>query len=315
MTLKTLHLYGLPLGPIGPALAEAFPDMAVEVIATEDELEAVIGEIEVLFAMRPPKGLWAGASKLRLIQTIGAGVDAVLPALDLSKGVKITNARGVHRVQMGEFALAMMLSFAKDLPRLTDQQAKREWAMFFPESLSGATCGILGLGTIGEAIAQRAKAMGMTVIGTQRTPKPSEFADKVFPPEETGEVMAQADYVVVVLPLTPDTQGLLDKDMLARMKSGAVLINLSRGGVMDEDALAALLRDGKIKGAAVDVFAEEPLPKDSPLWDIPGLIVSPHMAAATTDYFDKVCAILCENIRRLDSGETLVNEIDRNRGY
>lgn len=315
MTLKTLHLYGLPLGPIEPALAADFPDMAVEVLTTEDELKQAIGDVEVLFAMHPPKGLWAGASKLRLIQTIGAGVDAVLPAPDLSQDVKITNARGVHRVQMGEFALAMMLSFAKDFARLSDQQAKREWAMFFPESLSGKTCGILGLGTIGEAIAQRAKAMGMDVIGTQRSPKPSDFADKVFAPEETAEVVAQADYLVAVLPLTPQTQGLLDKDMLARMKPEAVLINLSRGGVVDEDALTALLRDGKIKGAAMDVFAEEPLPKDSPLWDTPGLIVSPHMSAASTDYFDKVCEILCENIRRLDTGETLVNEIDRTRGY
>lgn len=315
MTIRTLHLYNLPLGPIEPKLAADFPDMAVEVLTTEDDFKRALGEIEVLFAMHPPRGLWAGASRLRLIQTIGAGVDSVLPAPDLSEDVKITNARGIHRVQMGEFTLAMMLSFAKDMPRMAAQQKAREWTMFMAESLSGKTCGILGLGTIGEAIAQRASAMGMTVIGTQRTPKPSEVARQVFAPGETAEVVAQADYVVAVLPLTPETRGLLDKDMLARMKPDGVLINLSRGGVMDEDALAAQLRAGKLKGAAVDVFAEEPLPKDSPLWDTPRLLITPHMAAVSADYFDNVTEILCKNIRRLDTGETLVNQIDRNRGY
>lgn len=315
MPIETLHITNLPADLFAERVAQDFPDLKIVSVMGDEEFAAAAPDMEAVLAFHPARGHWAKAEKLRFIQTIGAGVDAVLPAPDLALDVKIANARGVHAVQMGEFALAMMLHFAKDMPRIARQQAAKEWDMFFAPSLSGATCGILGLGAIGEAIAERAKFLGMRVIGTQRTPKASEHVEKIYSPEETGTVVAQADYLVLVLPLTEETRGLMDAAMLAKMKPDAVLINLSRGGVVDEVALGAALHDGKIKGAAMDVFEEEPLPAGNPLWDAPNLLITPHMAAVSDKYIPMVTEILIDNLHRLEAGEALYNEIDRERGY
>lgn len=315
MAIDTLHITNLPADLFAARVARDFPDMKIVSVMGEEEFAAAAPNMEAVLAFHPPRGHWAKAEKLRFIQTIGAGVDAVLPAPDLSEDVKIANARGVHAVQMGEFALAMMLHFAKDVPRMLRQQAAKEWDMFFAPSLAGATCGILGLGAIGEAIAERATYLGMRVIGTQRTPKASEHVEKVYLPEETDKVVAEADYLILVLPLTDATRGLMDGAMLAKMKPDAVLINLARGGVVDEMALLEVLRNDKIKGAAMDVFEEEPLPSDNPLWDAPNLLITPHMAAVSDNYIPMVTEILIDNLHRLDAGEPLHNQIDRERGY
>lgn len=315
MAIDTLHITNLPAELFAERVARDFPDMKIVSVMGEEALIAAAPDMEALLAYHPARGHWAKASKLRFIQTVGAGVDAVLPAPDLSRNVKIANARGVHAVQMGEFALAMMLHFCKDMPRITRQQSEKAWEMFFAPSLSGTTCGILGLGAIGEAIAERAKFLGMRVIGTQRTPKASEHVEAVYPPEETDKVVAEADYLIIVLPLTDATRGMMDSALLAKMKPDAVLINLARGGVVDETALLEALRGGKIQGAAMDVFAEEPLPADNPLWDAPNLLITPHMAAVSDKYIPMVTEILIDNLHRLDSGEPLRNEIDRDRGY
>jgi len=300
---------------IQPPLAEHFPDVDVISLNSPEEFEAAAPDIEYLFALLPFRGLWERAPKLKLIQIISTGVDSLLPAPDLPEHVKISNARGAHGTQMGEFALMMMLDFAKNMPRIRQQQADREWTMFMPTNLQGKTCGIIGLGAVGEAIAERAAAMGMRVIATQRNPKNSPHVEQIYSADDTALVTEQSDYLVLVVPLTDDTRGLYDADMIARMKPDAVMINLSRGGIVDEDAIATALRDGKIRGAAIDVFEQEPLPQDHPLWDVPNTIITPHMAAADLAYVPNVVQVLAENIRRVDKGETLVNEVDRYRGY
>ncbi|TDI58632.1 MAG: D-2-hydroxyacid dehydrogenase [Alphaproteobacteria bacterium] len=289
----------------------------VDVIAlnSPEEFEAAAPDIEYLIALLPPRGLWEKAPNLKLIQIISTGVDSLLPAPDLSDDVKISNARGIHGTQMAEFALYFMLEFAKNGPRIRRQHKEHEFTMFNPVNLSGSTLGIIGLGAIGEALAERAKALGMRVIATQRTPKPNPHVEKVYPSEQTAKLVEQADYLVLVAPLTDETRGLFDADMIARMKPNAVMVNLSRGGIVDETAIAKALTEGAIKGAAIDVFEQEPLPSDHPLWGVPNTIITPHMAAADDAYIANITKIFAENITRINSGQPLINEVDRYRGY
>jgi len=310
-----LHVVGLPASLFEEPVARGLPGKQVRGFQDDADFVARVGEIEVLLALRPPRGHWAGARKLELLQTAGAGVDAVLPAPDLPASVRICNGRGIHGPQMSEYALAMMLHFARRMPRNAEQQRERLWKMYAPSLLAGATCGILGMGAIGEAVAQKAKAFGMHVLGVQRTPKPCEHADEVLGTGETARVLAESDYVVVILPLTPETRGSLGREMLEHMKPEAVLVNMARGGIVDEAALADLLRDGSLRGAALDVFEEEPLPAESPLWEIPNLVVTPHVAGFSRDYLPDVFEIFADNVRRLERGEPLRNEVDRARGY
>ena len=314
MRFNEIHVYGLNAAAV-EKFKSVFPERKIRVINGKADLGAAIGDIEVIFVFRPPRGVWSGAKRLQLIQTIGAGVDAVLPAPDLPEGVRIANARGIHGEQMSEHALAMMLAFAKQLPQALANQRLRRWQAFTPGSLAGKTCSILGMGTIGRTVAQRAKQFGMRVLGTQREPKPCPHADEVLPPEQTRRAVRQADYLVVILPKTPQTLRLLDAKILAYLQADAVLINMARGGIVDESVVADMLRSGRLRGAALDVFTEEPLPESSDLWTIPNLIITPHVAGLVPDYLDRVLKIFMDNLRRLENGQPLINEIDRGRGY
>jgi D-2-hydroxyacid dehydrogenase (NADP+) len=314
MRFNVIHVYGLNAEAVRK-FESAFPERKIHALNGKADLEASIGDIEVIFVFRPPRGVWSGAKRLRLIQTIGAGVDAVLPAPDLPAGVRIANARGIHGEQMSEHALAMMLAFAKRLPQALANQRMRRWQSYTPGSLAGKTCSILGMGTIGRAVAERAKQFGMRVIGTQREPKPCSHADEVLPPEQIKRAVQQADYLVVILPKTPQTLHLLDAKVLADLRKDAILINMARGGVVDETAVANMLKEGRLRGAALDVFAEEPLPESSDLWKLPNLIITPHVAGLVPDYLDRVLEIFIDNMKRLEDGQPLINEIDRARGY
>jgi len=310
-----LHVVGLPAGLLEEPLARALPGREIRGFADDADFAAHVAEIEVLLALRPPRGHWAGASRLDFIQISGAGVDALLPAPDLPERVRVANGRGISGGVMAEYALAMMLYFARRLARNDAQQRRHEWRMYAPSTLEGATCGILGMGAIGAAVAQRARAFGMRVLATQRTPRPCADSDRVFGPEGTAQVLAESDYVVVILPLTPETRGSLDAALLSKLKPEAVLINMARGGIVDEAAIATMLREGHLRGAALDVFEEEPLPATSPLWDVPNLVVTPHLAGFSRDYLPDSFEIFFENVRHLECGEPLRNEIDRARGY
>jgi len=310
--IHAFHAYGEALREPFEA---AFPDREYVVWTREEELAAGIGEVEVLLALNPPRGHWAGARRLRLVQMSGAGVDSLLPAPDLPEGVAVANARGIHEPEMSEFVLGLVLALAKRIPRAVRQQAAREWAMFGVRTLAGRTLGVLGLGAIGHAVARRGKALGMRVVGTRRTPEPLPDVDSVYPPEETGRVLAESDVVVVVLPHTDETRGLLGAEALARMRPRAHLVNVARGGIVDEDALDHALREGRLGAAAFDVFEDEPLPPSSPLWDAPNLLVTPHVAGVSRDYMARVAELFFDNVRRLERGWPLRNVVDRARGY
>jgi phosphoglycerate dehydrogenase-like enzyme len=296
-------------------LERRFPGRPVHCWSSEAEFTAGLREVEYLLALNPPRSHWAGATRLRLIQVLGAGVDGVLPAPDLPASVALANQRGMSAEPMAEFGLTLVLGLLKQLPFFVAAQREHAWRRTLPARAAGKTLGILGLGAIGEALAMKAAALGMRVIGTQRAPKAHPAVARVEPPAGTDVVLAESDAVVVLLPLTDETRGQLSRERLARMKPGAVLVNLARGGIVDEDALVEALREGRLAAAAFDVFAREPLPPDSPLWDAPNLWITPHMAGGFPEILDETTRLFAENVARLERGEPIRNAIDRTRGY
>lgn len=313
--VHTVHAFDAFAEALRDEFSRAFPARELVIWEDEDEFARGIAEAEVLLALRPPRGHWGRARRLRLIQMPGAGVDSLLPDEELPSRVRVANARGIHEPEMAEFTLALILALAKRIPRAAAQQARREWRVYAGLRLEGATVGILGLGAIGRSLARRCKALGMRVIGTRRSGEAVEGVDEVLQPAETRRVLRESDVVVVVLPLTPETRGALDAEALAQMKPRALLVDVARGGIVDEAALARALEEGRLGGAAVDVFETEPLPAESPLWGAPNALITPHVAGLTRDYMSRVAAIFFENIRRLERGEALLNEVDRARGY
>jgi phosphoglycerate dehydrogenase-like enzyme len=310
-----VHSFSPFAGAMKPLLERHFPGRPVRCWSTEAELAAGIGEVEYLLALNPPRGHWAQAERLRLIQVLGAGVDGVLPAPDLPARVALANQRGMSAEPMAEFGLTLVLGLMKQLPFFLTAQRERAWRRALPGRAAGQTLGILGLGAIGEALAVKAAALGMRVIGTQRSPKAHPAVTRIEPPARTDVVLAESDVVVLLLPLTDETRGFVSRERLARMKRGAFLVNLARGGIVDEAALVDALREGHIAAAAFDVFAEEPLPAASPLWDAPNLWITPHMAGGFPEILDETTRLFAENVARIERGEPIRNAIDRARGY
>lgn len=298
-----------------PLLAEAFPGREVVCWKHEDEFAAGLPEVEHLLTLSTPRAHWARAARLRLIQCMGAGVDDVLPAEGLRAGVAIANNRGAAAPTMSEFGLTLVMALLKQLPIAWQGQRDHAWTRFLAEPIAGRTLGILGCGAIGLALAQRAHGLGMRVLATQRTPKPDPALAQVFPPEETDAVLEASDVVVLLLPLTDETRGFLSEQRIARMKPGARLVNLARGGIADERAVQRALEDGRLAGAAFDVFAAEPLPADDPLWDAPNLIVTPHVAGGYPAYLSDVIELFAENVARVERGQPVRNAVDPKRGY
>jgi phosphoglycerate dehydrogenase-like enzyme len=310
-----IHTFSPFAEAMRPILARHFPERPVHCWSSEAEFAAGVAEIEYLLALNPPRGHWARAQRLRLIQVLGAGVDGVLPAPDLPASVVLANQRGMSAEPMAEFGLSLVLALLKQLPLFVAAQQEHAWRRALPARAAGRTLGILGLGAIGEALAVRAAALGMRVIGTQRAPKAHPAVARIEPPENTDLVLAESDVVVLLLPLTDETRGLLSRERFGRLKPGALLVNLARGGIVDEDALVEALRSGRLGGAAFDVFAEEPLPASSPLWDAPNLWITPHMAGGFPEILDETARLFAENVARLERGESVRNAIDPARGY
>lgn len=251
-------------------------------------------------------------AELAWIHSILAGVDHFpLDALR-ARGVSLTNSSGIHGDAVGETVVGLLLSFARRLHVYRSNEADREWA--YPAwdeafTLRGESLCVVGLGTLGQGIAARADALGMDVTGVRRTPTPVEHVETVFTPDELREAVAGARFVALAVPLTDRTEGLVGEAEFDAMREDAVLVNVARGGVVDQSALVAALRDGGVAGAALDVFAEEPLPEDSPLWEMENVLVTPHAAAANRDYYRRVERLVRENVRRLDAGEGLANQV------
>jgi phosphoglycerate dehydrogenase-like enzyme len=310
-----IHAY-LPFSnALRAPLEKHFPGREIVSWSTPDEFTAGLGDAVFLFALHPPRGHWAKAHKLRLIQALGAGVDYLLPAIGLRDEVVIANQRGMSAESMSEFGLSLVLALLKQLPFFVAAQREHAWRRRLPERAAGKTLGILGLGAIGIALAEKAHALGMRVIGTQRTPKAHPALARVEGQAGTERVLAESDVVVILVPLTEETRRSIGAREFALMKPSAYLVNLARGGIVDENALREALVTGKLAGAAFDVFETEPLPAESPLWDAPNLWVTPHAAGGFPDLLDVSIGLFAENVARLERGEPVYSAVDRVRGY
>ena len=286
----------------------------------EASLNAVLAEAEVLFTTPlMPADIAARAPNLRWVQLTSAGVDRLLDG-DLARGgVTITTATGIHAVPIGEYVLAVMLAFAKGLPAAMRAQGERQWRPYLAEELHGKTVGIVGLGAIGGYVTALAKADGMRVLAVRRSQQKREVGrdgvDELLPPSELPYLLSQSDYVVIAVPLTLESRGLIGEAELAAMKPTARIINIARGAVIDEAALIAALKAGRIAGAALDVFEQEPLPPDSELWGLENVILTPHISGGTPVYMQRAVALFCDNLRRYLDGQPLLNTVDVQRGY
>lgn len=276
--------------------------------------EAAAARAEVLFTGVLPPGALAACTRLRWVQCMYAGVDRLLPEL-AGRTVALTSARGLHAHTMADHAYLLMLALARQLPRFVRQQDRAVWEFAPARELRGGCLVVVGLGATGQEIARRAPAFGLRVLGVRRHPSPVEGVEEVFGPDRLREALARADWVVLACPLTPETRGLIGRAELAAMKPGAALINLARGEVVDEEALVEALASGRLAGAGLDVFAREPLPADSPLWRLPQVIVTPHVAGSLPDYVDRAVELFADNLRRYLAGEPLRNRVDPARGY
>ena len=295
------------------AFAEYYGDESAR-----SKLDAMLAETEVIYGLILPKDILKRAPKLKWLQTMSAGVDRFARTEIWNSPVIITGVSGIHATPIGEFALEFMLMFAKGAPDCFRMQQKHEWRMYMPTVLRGKTAGIVGLGSIGKEIARLSKAFGMRVIATRRSvkkPTKAKYVDMLLPAAQLQKLMSESDYVVVATPLTHETRGLVGENELQAMKPTAYIINIARGGIIDEEALIRALQEKRIAGAGLDVVATEPLPPDSPLWDFENVIITPHVSGGMEDYMGKATDIFCENIKRYLKGDRLINVIDRKKGY
>jgi phosphoglycerate dehydrogenase-like enzyme len=235
----------------------------------------------------------------------------------MQRDVVLTNASGVHAIPISEHILSMIFALARNLPRHMRSQVAGKWERHGEiTELEGTTLGLIGVGKIGEKTAEKAKALNMKVLGMRRNPeRTSPHVDKMFGPEGLHEVLAQSDWVVVTAAGTPETDGLIGEPELAVMKSTARLINIARGSLIREEALIKALEEKRIAGAGLDVFEKEPLPENSPLWQMPNVILTPHIAGGTPFYVDRLMDIFVENLKRYQAGEPLINVVDKTLGY
>jgi phosphoglycerate dehydrogenase-like enzyme len=241
----------------------------------------------------------------------------------INSSIILTNSGDVHGPVVAEHAIAVLLALAKRLPQAMHYQRKKEWAQETlwreqppPREVAGATVAVIGMGSIGREFITRAKSLGMRVLGIRENPeKGLSGADAVYTTAQLDAVLPQSDYIVLCTPVTPATAGIINARRLASLKKDSYVINVGRGQLVDESALIEALRNGKIAGAALDVFATEPLPPDSPFWTLQNVLITPHTAAVTDRLWERHYQLIRENLNRLLQGKPLLNEIDKRRGY
>lgn len=294
-------------------------------------------DVEVLYTLRNYPETAEQAPNLKWIQLHFAGLDSIINRpIAQNPDIEITSASGIHAVPIAEYCMSMLLAWEYQLPLALEHQKQALWVekphdVYRPKTLRGQTLGIVGYGSIARELARLADQFGMKVLATKRdllrsldddgyieagTGDPSgEIPERFYPPEALNLMVKDCDYVVVTVPLTPDTHHMINADVLSHMKSSAFLVNIARGAVVDEPALIKALKEKQIAGAGLDVFEQEPLPKDSPLWGLDNVILTPHVSGNNTHYHDRATALFAENLRRYLENQTLLNRLNRDLGY
>jgi phosphoglycerate dehydrogenase-like enzyme len=277
--------------------------------------DAQRAETNVLLAVGVPPGLLPTMPNLRWAQALTAGVEAWLALPDLPNGLILTSARGTHRESMPENILGALFHITKPYSEIAADQKQSLWRTRIATPLNGQTLGILGLGAIGQEVARLASALGMRVVGTKRRPAAIPGVAEVLPSERTNEVLAQSDFVLLLLPATPATADFINADRLSQMKRGAWLLNFGRGHLIKDDDLIAAVTQKQIAGAVLDVFRQEPLPQDHKFWTTEGILVLPHIGGPHPDRDSIVARLFIDNLRLYLDGQPLKEIVDRGAGY
>ena len=277
--------------------------------------EALAARCEILVGWRPAPGLLASMPRLRWIQSTTAGMENWLGDAALRRDVLLSCARGSHRIQMPENILAALFFLTKPFLACALDQRESRWTRRVSQPLAGKTLGILGLGAIGQALARKAAALEMNVIGTKRSAAPLPHVSKVHPPEATDEVLGASDYVLLLLPSTADTENFMDAQRLRAMRRSAYLLNFARGALVVDTDLIDAVRSKTIAGAVLDVFRKEPLAADHPFWTTEGIVVLPHIGGLHPTRDEAVAEVFVANAERFFTGEPLLTAVDRARGY
>jgi phosphoglycerate dehydrogenase-like enzyme len=281
-------------------LLDQFPQLTINVVGHHTLVEPYIADTDILLCFSPPMAdhVVRDAPKLKWIQALGTGVDNIVDLPSLGKEVLVTNIRGIHGAPVSEATIAFMLSLARNLPRSVRAQEKCVWERWPSQLLSGKTVGILGVGLIAEYLAPICKALGMTVIGISGTPRPAPNFDRMVKRDDLVAVAPELDHLVVLAPLTTETRGIVGEKVLAAMKPSAFVVNVARGGVVDEPALIKALESGKIAGAGLDVFSQEPLPPDDPLWKTKNVTIFSHLGGYSEGYEDRAMPTIAGNMAK-----------------
>jgi len=290
--------------------------VAVEAVPRKEKLSAEqMARTEVLMAYVAQPGVLPAMPKLRWVQVMTAGVENWLALSDLPPGLVLTCARGTHEESMPENIIGALFYVAKPYAAAVENQKRGKWVHTVAQPLTGRTLGILGLGAIGQHVARVAAALGMRVIGTRRRPQAMAHVAEVLPAERTPEVLAQSDFLLLLLPATRDTDNFINAERLAMMKPGAWLLNFGRGHLIRDDDLVAAVRAKKIAGAMLDVYRQEPLPADHPFWTTEGIIVLPHIGGPHPQRDRFVARLFAENLGRYLDRKPLKEVVDRETGY
>jgi len=302
-------------------LRTEFPDVPVAFSASKRTDEDALRDADIMIGWSFSPEQLRAATALRWIYSITAAIDQFLDPSLAGGGVEITNAGGVHGPVVAEHALAMILALARRIPSAVRYQERRKWGLERiweerPREIAGARLLVVGLGSIGSELAAMAAALRMHVTGVRHNPEQgSAGAHEVAGFQQLDEALGRADFVVLALPLTPQTRRLIDARRLRLLKPDAYLINVSRAALIDEAALAAALRERRLGGAALDVFEEEPLPRRSKLWKLPQVLITPHMAFLTAKIWERHYQVFSANLRRYLAGQPLTDVVDKRRGY
>ncbi len=296
-------------------VADRYPDLRISCVRHEHCLSAELAEADVLLTTRFPVAALEHAPCLRWIHVTTAGVDYLVGATARLKNVIVTNTRGIHADIVADYVFGVMLLHQWNFADFRRSQTLRTWTHRVTTPLSGKTIGIIGLGHVGTALAERANHFGMTTLGLRRTAEPSSFVARLFTRDELGDMLARCDFLVLVVPLTAETRSMLGEREFSCMKPASYLINVARGEVVDETALVNALRRGTIAGAALDVFGQEPLPPQNPLWGLDNVLLTPHVAGEAHDYLERVGGVFAENLGRWRRGDALRFVVDLPRGY
>ena len=312
--MTKIHILGPEPDAFSVQLAPLFPEVIFSTGSSRDDFGEEFDQLDALFAfsdfVRPNS--FRNSNQLRWIQSLGAGLDGMIDSPYFNESVIYTSMRGIHGPQVSELVFMHMLSLSRNYSKAMVNQRDHLWERWPGKSLQKKTVGLLGVGIISQALAKRCKAFDMKVVGITNTRRELENFDKIVLRKELISIVKEMDYLVVLVPLDGETLGLVDERVFSGMKRTAFLINVARGGVVDENALIVAIDNGEIAGAGLDVFEQEPLPVDSPLWSQPNLNLTPHLGGMVDVYVEQAMPILIHNLKAFLSGQngTMLNLVE-----